>query len=153
MKCDGKELDFQNACWTDDKTFNEESNEDEKGCAKYDSFNNLCLKRLLLLDVESGRHTILKFIGDLYMPLQWYFQQDKPFYLEYVEGCKDPLELLNGHKGANMREPAWRINGYSTGNNFKIRLGGYFAYNWQNYGNDKNGKLCTAECAGFGITD
>ena len=52
-----------------------------------------------------------------------------------------------------MYVPPWRINGYSTSHMYRLRLGGYFAQKWGQYGNDANGNPCTAEGGGFGIHD
>ena len=108
----------------------------------------------MLLDAESGRRTVLKLPRND-KPLLWYFQQGSASYLEYISGPKDFYELIHGLTGANAKVmgQAWRINGFNHSNKYRLRIGGFFKHTWGDYGADTNGQICTAEGAGFGVTD
>ena len=61
MKITGKELSYKHQCWYKDELLNEDDkDEDNEANAKYDTYNDLKLSKLMLVDVESGRFTILK---------------------------------------------------------------------------------------------
>eukprot|EP01022_Parablepharisma_sp_SALTPOND_P017146 TRINITY_DN26753_c0_g2_i1.p1 TRINITY_DN26753_c0_g2~~TRINITY_DN26753_c0_g2_i1.p1 ORF type:complete len:276 (-),score=12.88 TRINITY_DN26753_c0_g2_i1:358-1185(-) len=108
---------------------------------------------MLLIVTKDGRCTLLKLPAR--KPLVEFYKSSKPVYLEYLDGAKDPLELATGIKDVEFIEPVWRINTFGDTRKFRCRLGGYFRkiYNTSSYGVDANGKIVSAEMAGFGVED
>ncbi len=84
-----------------------------------------------------------------------YFISDTCDNLTYVSGAKDPGKLILNVDGIPFINNIWRINSKSNSCNFSIRLGGMFNVEWgqEGYGNDAKGNKCSAESAGFGISD
>ncbi len=82
-----------------------------------------------------------------------YFIDNTCENLTYASGAENPGKLILNVDGINFYPQVWRINSKSTEYNFKVRLGGYFASHWQNYGVDTKGNNCSCEMAGFGLSD
>ena len=156
MKAHGADFDHDHPAWTTHHLHNDEDVDERKpGSAKYETFNNMKVKKLMFVDAESGRKTVVRVPVEKSM-LEL-FQHETPTYLEHEDGCETFIELVTGDAKRGKDKvvgPAWRINGSSTGHKFKNRIGDFYNDNdWGHIGTDKNGHPTSAETAGFGIKD
>lgn len=86
------------------------------------------------------------------------FSHNRMQCLEYVSGCRNPLELMLGHDYVNVRvmQPYWRMNAKYTKDqekSIKVRLGSFFSRKKTHYQKDSSGNECSLDSVGLGITD
>ena len=82
-----------------------------------------------------------------------YFISNTCENLTYVSGAKDPGKLILNIDNIPFYPQEWRINSKSTTHNFGVRLGGQFHIFRGEYRVDGKGNKCSAEAAGFGISN
>jgi len=153
LKAFGQDLYFSNPLWTNEELLNPEPKDLQNFTGNSAKFISFCKKPVqeLLIISKNGYKTRLKLPER--KPLLEFFKSDKSIRLSYISGEADPIALACGERGISFYDPKWRINSFSTSNNFKCRLGGFYYKIWGQYGNDSNGYACSAEMAGFGLED
>ncbi|TNV80400.1 hypothetical protein FGO68_gene1224 [Halteria grandinella] len=144
--------DYNSSFWTSDDIINPTFHFQGIGTTfKQLEFSKKPVKHLYI-QAQNGNYSELELPET--MPLKNFFARAQVTNLVWKSGAKDPLELITGVKDSKVSKPEWRINSCSNLYPFRLRFGGFQLNNWgDNYGVDALGQKCTAECAGFGITD
>ncbi len=151
MKAAGTDLCFSSPYWISSLLLLDDPSGFTGKSAKYATFCIMPVGELMIVCKSGERWTRLRLPQR--RPLLEFFRDPCPTYLEHVSGAKDPVALLCGNTGMKFCEPVWRINGFSTTNSFRCRLGGYFCDAKGKCGEDGKGAACSKEMAGFGIED
>ena len=82
MKANGSDFDHDHQAWTTHHLHNEDCVDEKKpNSAKYETFNNMKLKKLMFVDAESGRKPVVNVPVEKSM-LEL-MQQEHPTYLEH----------------------------------------------------------------------
>lgn len=151
LKCADTDLCYESEYWENEELLNAEEGNVHQftgKSAKFPAYIRENVSELLIL-AKGGLKVRLKLPER--KPLIEFMKDKNPTYLEVLSGAPDPVELACGHKGLQFYGPIWRINSIAT--RLRMRLGGHFHQQWGQYGSDAKGSPCSAEVAGFGITD